>query len=181
MRLLALVAVLSACIHRIDTTRVTLRDPSKLATEGSGAVPQVQGDLAPGLVDHDLVLFGRPSDVLAFDADQLHMHLRQDEVRHCAHGQRCDQPVLDLRVDTPLGNVQSVHAVGVVTNHSVIPLGLLAGSLLAGFGGGTLAYELAEHEHIGAGPAPFMLAAGIAILAIEIHARIARDTVTVVR
>jgi len=44
----------------------------------------------------------------------------------------------------------------------VIPLGIVTGSVLTGFGGGTLAYELAEHEHLRAGPAPFMLAFGMA-------------------
>ncbi len=180
MRIFVVVACLSACVHRVDTTRVTVRDPSELAVETAGTLPRVQDALAPGLVDHDVVLLGRPSDVLAFDGDKLAMHLTQDDRRSCVHGQRCPL-ALDLRVDTPLANVRSIHAVGVVADHRVIPLGLLAGSLLTGFGGGTLGYELAEHEHIGAGPAPFMLAVGIAILAIEIHARIARDTVTVVR
>jgi hypothetical protein len=181
MRFIAVVAVLSACIHRVDVTFVTLRDPSDLAVDGSGAVPQVAGTGATGLVDHDVVLVGRPSDVLAFDGDTLHMHLTRDEARYCRHGQRCDRRVLDLRIATPLANVRSIHAVGVVANHELIPLGVLAGSLLTGFGGGTLAYELAEREHVGAGPAPIMLAVGIAILAVEIHARLARDTVTVVR
>jgi hypothetical protein len=180
MRIIALVAVLSACVHRVDMTRVTLRDPYDLTIEGSGALPRVEGAVTTGLIEHDLVLVGRPFDVLAFDGDELHMHLTQDEVRYC-HGQRCDRRVLDLRVDTPLANVRSVYAIGVVADHRVIPLGILAGSVLTGFGGGTLAYELAEHEHLGAGPAPFILAFGIAILAVEIHARLARDTVTVVR
>jgi len=182
MRIIALVACLSACVHRIDMTRVTLRDPYDLTIEGSGSgsLPQVEGAIASGLSDHHVVLVGRPSDVLAFDDDKLRMHLTRDEVQYC-HGQRCDRRVLDLRVDTPLANVRSVFAIGVVADHRVIPLGLLAGSALTGFGGGTLAYELAEHEHLGAGPAPFMLVFGIAILVVEIHARLASDTVTVVR
>jgi hypothetical protein len=180
MRIIALVAVLSACVHRVDMTRVTLRDPTDLTIDGSGAVPQAEGAVTSGLIDHDLVLVGRPSDVLAFDDDKLRAHLTQDEVRYC-RGQRCDRRVLDLRVDTPLANVRSIYAVGVVADRRVIPLGLLTGSVLTGFGGGMLAYELAEHEHLGAGPAPFIFAFGVALLAVEIHARIARDTVTVVR
>ena len=152
-----------------------------LTIEGSGALPQPKNPLAVGLIKDDVVIVGRPSDVLAFDGDVLHMHLTQDEVRYCRHGQRCDRRVLDLRVDTPLANVASIRSVGVVADHHVIPLGILAGSLLTAFGGGTLTYELAEHEHPGSGPAPFMLAFGIAILAVEIHARLARDTETVVR
>jgi hypothetical protein len=181
MRIIAAVACLSACVYRVDMTHVTLRDPSELAVEGSGAVPQAPSSVATGLDGHDVVLVGRPADVLAFDRDELHMHLTQDEVRYCRHGQRCDRRVLDLRVDTPLANVRSVYAVGVVADHHVIPLGILAGSLLAGYGGGMLAYDLAEHGQSGTGPAPYMLAFGIAILAVEIHARLARDTVTVVR
>lgn len=180
MRIITLVAVLSACIHRFDMTRVTLRDPYDVTIEGSGAVPQAEGVGTTGLSDHDVVLVGRASDVLAFDDDKLRMHLTRDEVQYC-RGQRCDRRVLDLRVDTPLANVRSIYSVGVVADRRVIPLGLLTGSVLAGFGGGMLAYEFAEHEHLGAGPAPFMLAFGIALLAVEIHARIASDTVTVVR
>jgi hypothetical protein len=183
MRSIVLIACMSGCVHRVDMTRVTLRDPSDIAIEGSGsgsAVPQAEGPLETGLREHDLVLVGRPSDVLAFDGDGLKMHLTQDEVRYC-HGHRCDRRVLDLQVDTPLANVTSIRAVAAVADHRVIPLGILAGSLLTGFGGGTLAYELAEHEHVGFGPAPVMLAVGIAILAVEIHARLARDAVTIVR
>jgi hypothetical protein len=181
MRIIALVAVLSACVHRVDMTRVTLRDPFDVTIDGSGAVPQAEGPLAVGLIKDDIVLVGRPSDVITFDDDKLRMHLTQDEVHYCRKGQRCDRRVLDLRVDTPLANVRSIYAVGIVADRRVIPLGLLTGSLLTGFGGGMLAYELAEHEHLSAGPAPFMFAFGLAILAVEIHARFARDTVTVVR
>ena len=181
MRLLALVVVVSACVHRVDATRVTLRDPSELVVEGSGALPHADSPLLSGVVDKDVLLVGRPGDVLAFEGDTLRMHLMRDEVRHCHHGQRCDRRVLDLRVDTPLANVRAVSAVGVVADHHIIPLGLLAGGLLAGFGGGTLGYELAVHENVGGGPAPFLLAAGLAILAVELHARLARDTVTTVR
>jgi hypothetical protein len=180
MRLILFVAVLSACVHRVDTTRVTLRDPADLATEGSAAVPPTDGGFADSLVDHDLVLVGRPSDVLAFDGDRLRMHLTRDKVSSCRHGPRCDRRVLDLRVDTPLANVRSISAVGVVADHGVIPLGIPSGILLTAFGGGTLAYELGEHQHVGFGPSA-MLAFGIAFLAIEIHARLARDTVTLVR
>ncbi len=176
---LLVAACLVGCVHRVDTTRVTLRDPSVLAIEGSGALPR--GESGPtGLIKDDVVLVGRPADVLAFEGDTLHMHLTRDEVHYC-HGARCDRRVLDLRLDTPLANVSSIRAVGVVANHAVIPLGLVVGSVLTGFGGGTLAYEASQHERLGSGPAPFMLAFGIAVLAVEIHARLARDTVTVVR
>jgi len=180
-RLIVVVAGVAACVYRVDLTRVTLRDASDLAIEGSGALPR--GDGPTGLIDHDVVLVGRPTDVLSFDTtpDTLHMHLTQDEVRFCHHGKRCDRRVLDLRLDTPLANVRSISAVGAVVDHRVIPFGLAAGSLLTGFGGGMLAYEAAEHDHLSAGPAPFMLAFGIALLAVEIHARLARDTVTIVR
>lgn len=181
MRIIAAVACLVACVHRVDMTRVTLGDVSELAVEGSGAVPQAQSAFATGLSDHDLVLAGRPSDVLAFDGDQLHMHATQDELRYCHRGRHCDRRVLDLRVDTPLANVRSIYAVGVVADHHVIPLGMIAGSVLTGFGVGMIAYERAEHENLWAGPAPVMLAVGIAVLAVEIHARLARDTVTLVR
>jgi len=180
MRIIALVACLFACVHRVDMTRVTLRDSSELAIEGSGSVPQVEGAVTTGLSDHDMVLVGRPSDVHAFDDDKLRMHLTQNEVRYC-RGQRCDRRVLDLRVDTPLANVRSISAVGVVVDRRVIPLGIVVGSVLTGWGGGMLAYEVAEREHLGSGPAPFMFAIGLALLAVEIHARIASDTVTVVR
>ncbi len=179
MRVVVVAACLAGCVHRVDTTRVTIRDPSALAIEGSGALPQDEGRPA-GLIKDDVVLLGKPSDVLAFDGDTLQMHLTQDEVRYC-HGARCDRRVLDLRLDTPLANVRSIRAVGVVADHRVIPLGLLAGSVLTGLGGSALAYEASEHEHLGSGPAPFILAFGIAILAVEIRARLARDTVTVVR
>jgi hypothetical protein len=179
MRVFVAAACLAGCVHRVDTTRVTLRDPSDLAIEGSGALPQP--DSGPtGLVKDDFVLVGRPPDVLAFDGDTLRMHLMRDEVHDCHRG-RCDHRLLDLRLDTPLSNVRSIRAVGVVAEHGFIPLGLLAGSLLTGFGGGTLAYEASTHESLASGPAPFMLAIGITILAVEIHARLARDTVTVVR
>jgi hypothetical protein len=177
MRVFVVAACLVGCVHRIDTTRVTLRDPSALAIEGSGALPRGE---STGLIKDDVVLIGRPAEVLAFDGDTLHMHLTQDEVHYC-RGARCDRRVLDLRLDTPLANVRSIRAVGVVADHRVIPLGLVAGSVLTGFGGGSLVYEAAEHERLASGPAPFILAFGIAILAIEIHARLARDTVTVVR
>ncbi len=183
MRAIVVIVCMSGCVHRVDMTRVTLRDPSDVAIEGSGsgsAIPQAEGPLGPGLSEHDLVLVGRPSDVLAFDGDRLKLHLTRDEVHYC-RGHRCDRRVLDLQADTPLANVTSIRAVGAVADRRVIPLGILAGSLLTGLGGGTLAYELAEHEHVGFGPAPVVLAVGIAILAVEIHARLARDTVTVVR
>jgi hypothetical protein len=176
MRCLAIAVCLSGCVDRVDATRVTLRAPSDLAIEGSGsaAVPPDQ------LAGSDLLLSGRPADVLAFDGDELRMHLTRDEVRSCHHGRRCDPRVLDLRVDTPLANVASVAAVGVAGRHGVIPLGLVVSGLLIGFGGGTVAYERAEHEHVELAPAPIVLAAGLALLAAEIHARLARDTVTVV-
>lgn len=175
MRASLLAACLAGCVHRVDTTRVALRDPSDVAIEGSGALPHAEN--AP---TDDIILVGRPPEVLAFDSDTLHMHLTRDEVHYC-HGKRCDRRVLDLRLDTPLANVRSIRAVGVVADHRVIPLGLLAGSLLTAAGGGALAYEASEHEPLASGPAPFILAFGLAVLAIEIHARLARDTVTVVR
>lgn len=180
MRFIAIAVCLSACVYRADTTRVTLRDVSELSVQGSDAVPRASGVASPGLVDHDVILLGRPSDVLAFDDEALHMHMTQD--RYCRRGQpHCDRRALDLRIDTPLANVRSIHAVGVVTNHHVLPLGVVAGSLMTGCGGGLLAYELAEHEHAWVGPAPVALAFGLVLLAAEIHGRLARDTSTLVR
>jgi hypothetical protein len=168
MRSLAIVACLSACVSRVDTTRVTLRDPSELATSGSGTLPLATDKRPVGLADHDVVLVGRPADVLAFDGDQLHMRFAR-------------RGALALRLDTPLANVRAIHAVGVVANHAVIPLGVLAGGLLAGLGGAMLVYEHEEHVSGSMTPAALAVAFGVAILAIEIHARLARDTVTVVR
>jgi hypothetical protein len=180
MRMVLVLVCLVACVHRVDVTHVALRDTSELTVEGSGAVPHSDGAYETGLADHDVLLVGRPSDVLSFDGDQLHMHLTRDEIHYCHHGQRCDRRVLDLRADTPLANVQSIQDVGVVASHRMIPLGLLTGTILTAFSGGMIAYELDEHEHISAGPAPFMLAFGITILAVEIHARLAQDTTTAI-
>jgi hypothetical protein len=123
------------------------------------------------------VLAGRSSDVLAFDGDRLRMHLIEE--RYCRHGAHCE-PTLDLRIDTPLANVRSIRDVG-VASHQVLPLGLLAGTLFTVLGGGMLAYEHAEHFGGSSTPPALALGVGLAILAIEIHARLANDTVTVVR
>ncbi len=161
-----------ACVPRVDTTRVTLVDPAELVVAGSGSLP---GSGAIGLVDHDVVLLGAPEQVLAFDGDELHMHLLASSARHAKA-----RP-LDLRLDTPLANVTSVRAVGVVTSHSFIPLGLVAGGLLIAMGGGMLAFDDYEHVHNAAEGPAIGIALGVAILALEIHARLARDTVTVIR
>lgn len=168
MRFIAVVACLSACVTRLDTTRVTLFDRSELAVEGTGKLQKVP----PGLVENDLVLFGRSADVLAFDGDRLRMRLiqRSDCRRHCTP--------LELRIDTPLANVRTIRDVG-VASHQVIPLGLFIGTLFTVVGGGSLAY--AEHDG-GQRTAPALaLGFGLALLALEIHARLASDTVTVVR
>jgi hypothetical protein len=178
MRRAAVLLCSAACVYRVDTTRVTLHDPGELAVVGSGSLP---GSGAIGLVDHDVVLVGSAADVLAFDGDELHMHLIDDEVG-VRRGRSYKRRVLDLRLDTPLANVKEIRAVGVVANHHVLPLGLLAGGFLTVVGGGVLAVELAEHAQLGTPPPPvFALTAGLAILAVEIHARLARDTVTAVK
>lgn len=178
MRLLALLVCLCACVQRFATTRVTLFDRSELQVEGAGKLPEVPP--GPGLVENDVVLAGRSSDVLAFDGDKLRMHLIE-QVRYCHRGRPCD-PTLDLRIDTPLANVRSIRDVG-LANHQVIPLGLLTGTILTVLGGGMLAYEHVEHAELGGSSTPYVLVlgGGLAILAIEIRARLASDTVTVVR
>jgi hypothetical protein len=159
MRALVITACVAACVHRLDTTQVTLRDPSAVTTEGSGTLIRA--------TNGDFVLIGRPPDVLAYDGDTLHMHPTRDNVK--------------LRLDTPLANVRSIRAVGVVGDQQFIPLGLVAGSVLTGFGAADIAYEAHEHVSLGTGPAPYMLAFGVGLLAVEIYHRLARDTVTVVR
>jgi len=128
-----------------------------------------------GRIDSELVLPGAPADVLAFDGDRLRMHL----VERCRRARGCD-PRLDLRLNTPLANVRSIHVVDAAVHH-VIPLGLVAGTLLAVLGGGMLAYERAEHLGGSIVPPALALGFGVAILAVEIHARLAEDVVSVVR
>jgi hypothetical protein len=175
MHRIAVAACVSACLHRVDATRVTLYDPSELLVEGSGASPTPATPDAAGIDAHEVWLRGRPGDVLAFDRDTLRMWQTRYE-RRCL---RCDWRTLQLRLDTPLANVRSIHAVGVANRRGVIPLGLLAGGLLVGAGGGMLAYS--EHERAPiTGPA-VAITVGVTILALEIRARLAHDTVTVVR
>jgi len=175
------IVCLSACVQRVDRTRVTLFDRSELAVAGASAVPAATGGpVATGLVDSDLVLPGRPADVLAVDGDRLHMRLAE-AVMDCRRGRRCDRGALELRIDTPLANVRSIHAASVVASHHVIPLGIATGTFLTLFGGGMIAYDVAEHSQASIAPAVCALAFGLTILAIEIHARLARDTVTEVR
>jgi hypothetical protein len=57
VRAIVVIVCMSGCVHRVDMTRVTLRDPSDIAIEGSGsgsAIPQAEGPLETGLSEHDL-------------------------------------------------------------------------------------------------------------------------------
>src|ERR1700690_2710552 len=94
MRFMMVVLCLSACVARFPTTRVTLFDRSEVKVEGAGKLPET----LPNLIENDVVLAGRSSDVLAFDGDKLRMKL----IEGCGYRRRCTP--LELDVDTPPAN-----------------------------------------------------------------------------
>ncbi len=173
MRLVVVVLGLSACVSRYPTTRVTLFDPSELTVAAGGKPPEKP----PRLLEGDIALPGRSADVLAFDGDKLEMHA----IVGCGYRRHCTP--LELRLDTPLANVRTIRQVD-VASHEVIPLGLLVGSIFTAIGGGMLAYDHYDHDPLFGGsttPNLIALGVGLTILALEIHARLASDTVIVVR